>query len=70
MSVDFSKRSNDIEIMDDLTSSGEVVNRALVELEIINTWLGGNAVTLNGLHKLLSSSTKKNKTLNVADLGR
>lgn len=53
--------------MDDLTSSGEVVNRALVELEIINKWLGGNAVTLNGLHMLLSST--KNKTLKIADLG-
>ena len=69
MPPDFSKRSIAIEIMDDLTSSGEVINQTLVELEIINKWLGGNAVTINGLQILLSSVSKKNTTLKIADLG-
>lgn len=68
MAPDFSKRSDAIEVMDDLNSSGEVINQTLVELEVINKWLGGNAVTLNGLHLLLSSSTKIT-TLKIADLG-
>ena len=50
---DFSKRSEDIEIMDDLQCSGEVVNQTLRELEVINAWLGGNQVTIDGLEKLL-----------------
>src|SRR5688572_24171863 len=69
MAPDFSTRSNAIEVMDDLTCSGEVMNQTLVELEIINKWLGGNAVTLNGLHALLYSTASKSETLIVADLG-
>jgi 2-polyprenyl-3-methyl-5-hydroxy-6-metoxy-1,4-benzoquinol methylase len=68
MAPDFSKRSDAIEVMDDLNSSGEVINQTLVELEVINKWLGGNAVTLNGLHLLLSSSTKITR-LKITDLG-
>ena len=39
---DFSKRSNDEEIMDDLNCAGHVLDQTLRELEIINKWLGGN----------------------------
>lgn len=69
MRPDFSKRSNEIEVMDDLTCSGAVVSQTLVELEIINTWLGGNAVTMSGLKTLLSSTSNTNKTLKIADVG-
>jgi 2-polyprenyl-3-methyl-5-hydroxy-6-metoxy-1,4-benzoquinol methylase len=42
----------------------------LVELEIINKWLGGNAVTLSGLNALLKSTPReKLQTLRIADLG-
>lgn len=64
---DFSKRSEAIEIMDDLTCSGEVVDQTLRELEFINKWLGGNAVTLNGLNKVLKHCTSG--SLKIADLG-
>lgn len=64
---DFSKRSEEVEIMDDLNCSGEVVNQTLRELEFINKWLGGNAVTLNGLSKILT--TCKSTSLKIADLG-
>ena len=39
---DFSKRSAEAEIMDDLNCTGHVLDRTLHELEIINKWLGGN----------------------------
>ena len=55
--------------MDDLNCAGLVVDQTLVELEIINKWLGGNAVTLNGLKLLFSSMQKKKRSLHVADLG-
>jgi 2-polyprenyl-3-methyl-5-hydroxy-6-metoxy-1,4-benzoquinol methylase len=71
MFPDFSKRSDDIEIMDDLNCSGEVVRQTLRELEFINTWLGGNAVTLNGLRKLLkiTNTNAQQHKLRVTDLG-
>lgn len=65
---DFSKRSTAIEIMDDLSCSGSVVDQTLVEIEFINKWLGGNAVTLSGLQKILKHYPKNN-TLKIADLG-
>jgi 2-polyprenyl-3-methyl-5-hydroxy-6-metoxy-1,4-benzoquinol methylase len=64
---DFSQRSEAVEIMDDLNCSGPVVDQALIELEFINKWLGGNAVTLNGLNKILRNCSSP--SLKIADLG-
>ena len=66
--IDFSKRSGDAEIMDDLDYAGEMMDRTLGELEVINRWLGGNNVTINGISKLLKGS-KHDRTVQVADLG-
>jgi 2-polyprenyl-3-methyl-5-hydroxy-6-metoxy-1,4-benzoquinol methylase len=66
--VDLSNRSSEEEIMDDLSASGPVINQTLVELETINTLLGGNYVTLNGLDKVIQGKSLKN-TLRIADLG-
>jgi len=66
--VDFSKRSESIEIMDDLACQGEVVDQTLRELDFINQWLGGNAVTLSGLRILLSRA-QNNNSINITDLG-
>lgn len=63
---DFSRRSEDIEWMDDLLCAGEVVHQTLRELEIINHWLGGNAVTLKGLDKLID---KPEHPVTIVDLG-
>jgi SAM-dependent methyltransferase len=63
----FSTRSQQEEIMDDLHCSGEVVNQTLRELEFINKWLGGNAITLNGIRALLKNQPVNRVTL--ADLG-
>jgi 2-polyprenyl-3-methyl-5-hydroxy-6-metoxy-1,4-benzoquinol methylase len=64
---DFSKRSIDIEIMDDLNCTGEVVAQTLRELERINLLLGGNHVTIDGLQKLVKA--RPEKQYKVADLG-
>lgn len=66
--VDLSKRSSEEEIMDDLASSGPVIDQTLVELETINTLLGGNYVTLNGLDRLINGKTLTGN-LRIADLG-
>lgn len=64
---DFSSRATDQEVMDDLQSSGEVLNQALRELDTINELLGGNYVTINGISQLLNG-TRVND-VHIADLG-
>lgn len=66
--IDFSKRSGDAEIMDDLEYAGEMMDKTLAELEIINRWLGGNNVTIDGITKL-TKGTSPTRALHVADLG-
>jgi len=65
---DFSTRSQGIEIMDDLNCSGEVVRQTLHELEFINAWLGGNAITLDGMNKLCKDHDRSRELI-IADLG-
>jgi hypothetical protein len=64
---DFSKRSAAIEIMDDLSCSGEVVHQTLRELETINYLLGGNYVTITGIQQLLQKPFTG--SVEVTDLG-
>ncbi len=63
----FSHRSSDKEIMDDLHCSGEELNRSLKEIENINHWLGGDAITLNGLSKVINNQARD--TVSIVDLG-
>ena len=68
MSISLRNRSSEIEIMDDLDCHGEVVDQTLRELDFINQWLGGNAVTLHALKYILKNQDKR-KALTIADLG-
>jgi 2-polyprenyl-3-methyl-5-hydroxy-6-metoxy-1,4-benzoquinol methylase len=54
--------------MDDLLCEGEVVNQTLRELEIINRWLGGNWVTINGIKKLIKNRSGLSK-ISILDIG-
>jgi len=65
---DYSQRSQDQEVMDDLACSGEVVNQTLRELETINKLLGGNYVTLDGLGQLIADR-KSASPLSLVDVG-
>lgn len=65
---DLSFRSSESEIMDDLNCSGDVINQTLKELEFINKWLGGNAVTTNALENILVDWPAE-RPLHIADLG-
>ena len=58
-------RSDEIEIMDDLSISGEVINQTLRELNIINKLLGGNQISVSALKRLVKNEDK----LKLADLG-
>jgi len=63
----FSKRSVGIEWMDDLNCSGEVVEQTLRELEFINRMLGGNSISVNGIWKLIKSTSRQ--PVSILDLG-
>ena len=53
--------------MDDLNCNGEVVAQTLRELNIINTRLGGNKISINALAALVRG--RQNEVLKLADLG-
>ena len=53
--------------MDDLESSGPVLQQTLKELKTINRWLGGNKVTLTGLKKLMEQSPQE--SYHLTDMG-
>jgi 2-polyprenyl-3-methyl-5-hydroxy-6-metoxy-1,4-benzoquinol methylase len=63
---DFSTRSAEIEIMDDLAAAGPVIEVTLKELDTINRLLGGNNVTIDGIKKLLPDHRKN---LVIVDVG-
>jgi len=66
--VNTTYRSDAIEIMDDLSMDGALLIDTLHKLDTINKWLGGNAITLNGIKKLLKNHPK-NKELTIIDVG-
>lgn len=67
---DFSTRSTEAELMDDLQATGQVVVQTLKELHTINRWLGGNKVSTSGLKKLLDKKgSEANQPITIADLG-
>ena len=68
MRIDTTHRSADIEIMDDLEMSGELLIDTLDQLGNINKWLGGNKITLDGIKTLLKNQSKE-KTIRIIDLG-
>ena len=53
--------------MDDLSLSGDELQRNLEELEVINTWLGGYKVVLDALEKVLVGYS--GPPLRIADIG-
>ncbi len=54
--------------MDDLSIGGEVMDQTLYELDIINKYLGGNHITIEGIKTLLRDKPHPEK-LRIADLG-
>lgn len=66
--VDTKYRTDEEEIMDDFSVEGVLLHDALDKLATINTWLGGNAVTINGLKTLLKNQPKTS-TITIIDLG-
>lgn len=62
----FSTRSLQKELLDADDIPFADIRRNMQELDFINTWLGGHAITLKGLKKLLPA---KNRELYVVEIG-
>jgi 2-polyprenyl-3-methyl-5-hydroxy-6-metoxy-1,4-benzoquinol methylase len=63
--MDFSKRSYQKELLDRNDIPFEDIERNMRELDFINTWLGGHAISLSGLKQLL----KNRKQVTICEIG-
>lgn len=66
---DFSIRSDELELMDDLSLEGDALAQNLEELEVINRRLGGNKVVIRALEQMLPELRAMDRKIEVADLG-
>lgn len=64
----FKRRSYQPELMDDLDYSGAELPLTLRELAFVNRWLGGDAVTWNGLDRVIKRYGGR-KPLHIVDIG-
>ena len=68
MIVDTKNRSQEVEIMDDLDMTGELLIDTLDRIAQINRYLGGNKLTLSGLKEVLPGLSTE-KVYTIVDLG-
>ena len=68
MAIDTTYRTQETEIMDDFMLHGEELRDALDQIARINTLLGGNKLTLQGVKELLKNADKS-KPIVIADIG-
>jgi len=68
MLVDLKQRSNEPELMDDPNISEKALQTALLDISRVNRILGGNSITVNTLHRLVTKHKTGNELL-IADLG-
>jgi len=65
--MDFSQRSYQPELLDGDNISQEDIHRNMQELNTINSWLGGHAITLSGFRKLLPHSNSS--AIHICEIG-
>lgn len=63
--IDYKKRSCQKELLDNENIPFEAIQKNMQELNVINTWLGGHAITIKGLKDFIT----KDKTLTVCEIG-
>jgi 2-polyprenyl-3-methyl-5-hydroxy-6-metoxy-1,4-benzoquinol methylase len=62
---DFSRRSYEKELLDGDGIPFPAIERNMLELDFINTWLGGHAITISGL----SSFARDRRRLHICEIG-
>lgn len=68
MGLDTKQRTSQEEFLDDFSLQGDELRDALDKIAVINHWLGGNQVTLDGIQELMTT-WPKGKPISVIDLG-
>ncbi|MDR7211057.1 methyltransferase domain-containing protein [Flavobacterium piscis] len=68
MAINTQYRTQETEIMDDFTLTGEELQSALDQIARINRLLGGNKLTLNGTKELLKK-INTSEPITIADIG-
>lgn len=68
MPLDTSHRTTQEEALDDFELAGTDLRDALDKIAVINRWLGGNKITLDGLQALLQNTTP-NTPITIIDIG-
>lgn len=66
--IDTRNRANQEEIMDDFSMESKQLKQVFRELDKVNGLLGGTVITLNGLKKLLNT-TSKDRPFKILDIG-
>ena len=61
-------RTSQEEGMDNFSLEGEELRDALDKIAVINQWLGGNKITLDGVNELVKN-WPKNKVISIVDIG-
>ncbi|MDX1463142.1 MAG: methyltransferase domain-containing protein [Marinirhabdus sp.] len=61
-------RSTQDEILDDLDLKGPEMERMLHDLDVVNSWLGGENVTISGIEYLLAKAPS-NRQITIVDIG-
>ena len=66
--MNLEERSSREEIMDDFNLQGPALEEIFEDLDKVNSWLGGNKVSLDGVEKLLNASCYS-QPLTIMDVG-
>ena len=66
--MNISQRSDQKEIMDDFELQGPALEEIFQDLHKVNSWLGGNSISLDGVRKLLES-TCFDQPVSIMDIG-
>ncbi|GAB3018522.1 hypothetical protein GCM10027185_14190 [Spirosoma pulveris] len=68
MFLSTTQRTTKEEYLDDFSLEGDELRDALDKIAIINQWLGGNRVTIDGIRELLKNQPK-DRTFSIVDIG-
>ncbi|MEN9298553.1 MAG: hypothetical protein RLZZ429_866 [Bacteroidota bacterium] len=63
--MNFSKRSYQLELLDDINVPMEAIRQNMLELDTINTYLGGHRITIKGVKKI----SQQQKVIHVCEIG-
>ena len=68
--MDFLRRSYQAELIDDPAIPFPEIQKNLQELDVINTWLGGHAISIKGLKKIIrQQGAARKKRWHICEIG-